>query len=117
MIFFLYISEEDGVSKKTKKMLLSFLWYSHFTRRIIESCIGSSTRRVSPSQLFSISFGYSLAACLNQHNEYTVLNKKDAVLGTALFVIGEIGNFYHHFLLKNLRNEPKTEYKKNKNFS
>ena len=86
--------------------LASILCFIHFVKRLFEikylhSFEGSKVMPIAVSHLMSIYFLiHSTIVCL-----LSVTNPSMAsmIIGTCLFVIGEIGNFYHHYLLAKLR--------------
>lgn len=93
----------------TQALLLGMIAF-HFTKRILESLL--LHKYSGPVELFStivISAYYSLIAgtvsYLNSRQFATLDNL--FVLGIILFIVGEIGNFYHHLILARLRRDTK----------
>ena len=58
---------------------------------------------------------YGMHGFLNQNNYAIKVPKPLAALGSLIFLMGEIGNGYHHHLLAGFRKEPKTEFNTSSN--
>lgn len=93
-------------------MIFCILWYFHFCRRLYETYFVFKYYRVA--QLWEVIFGIFYYGILGFWCAWSVnlniLNKYNCypncvliIIGLLTFIIGEFGNGYHHFLLKNMR--------------
>mmetsp|Transcript_81269 Transcript_81269/g.143347 ORF Transcript_81269/g.143347 Transcript_81269/m.143347 type:complete len:261 (-) Transcript_81269:56-838(-) len=105
---------ENGRAQLTAG-LLSF----HFAKRVVESIwlhVYSGTMDLD--FVMPISTSYALTAALTAHQQLTVPSvflqtngsQNLAQVGIALSLIGQLGNFYHHWLLRQLRLEGQRQY-------
>ena len=88
-----------------REALASSMMAVHFGKRTMESLFLHKYSGGMPlvSSLF-ISFFYSILSLSNAH--YSTQSpplSESPQLGILLFIVGTLGNFYHHFLLANLR--------------
>ncbi|KAL7590220.1 hypothetical protein Lser_V15G36538 [Lactuca serriola] len=98
-------------------MLLASALTAHFLKRVFEVVFlhkYSGSMLLESAIIISSSYTFSTATMI-----YTQYLSKDfpeplvdlKYIGTGLFVVGIIGNFYHHYLLANLRKNGEREYK------
>ena len=101
-----------------RKLLLVVSLFGHFTKRVFETLfIHKYSGNTDAYVASGIGFYYLFVSWFILHFQKLVVISKDIyspsiIIGTVLFLVGEIGNFYHHFLLSNLRKnaEAKTKY-------
>ena len=101
---------ENYLASSQKNNLLAILWTLHFSRRFVESLFihKYETKEHILTPLFGTIF-YSTMGYLNsrvsQKHSCEYLHKKVALFGTILFLMGEIGNGYHQYLLRSFQKE------------
>ncbi|XP_024990361.1 very-long-chain enoyl-CoA reductase-like [Cynara cardunculus var. scolymus] len=89
----------------------------HFFKRVVEVLFVhkySGSMALESAIIVPLSYAFSTATMI-----YTQILSRDVpeplldlkYVGVGLFIIGEIGNFYHHWLLANLRKKGDKEYK------
>lgn len=117
LIYFLpilaYISTWDQNPNDTSyyKYLTLAMFIFHFGKRCLEVLfLHQFSGKIGIPAVFFITLAYSnigfLAGSLHNRTPDSVANeipKVWIVIGVFLFLIGEIGNFYHHLILKRLR--------------
>lgn len=81
----------------------------HFLKRDAEALFlhkYSGETDSNAAKLISVSYALtSFAICLLSNPEVSVVGSSDIQLGLLFFVIGSLGNFYHHYLLSLLRSD------------
>ena len=86
--------------------LASYLVALHFLKRVLE-CLFlhkySGSMELSASVM--ISTFYTLISILLLTTAQPMTNSHAQTLGLQLFAVGELGNLYHHYLLRQLRSE------------
>jgi very-long-chain enoyl-CoA reductase len=106
-------------SENGRAQLTAGLLVFHFGKRVAECIwlhIYSGT--MDMDFMMPISTSYALTAALTAHQQLTVpvfffqtQSSRDlAQVGLALSLIGQLGNFYHHWLLRQLRSEGPKQY-------
>eukprot|EP00274_Cyanoptyche_gloeocystis_P004957 CAMPEP_0196667728 /NCGR_PEP_ID=MMETSP1086-20130531/65240_1 /TAXON_ID=77921 /ORGANISM="Cyanoptyche gloeocystis , Strain SAG4.97" /LENGTH=193 /DNA_ID=CAMNT_0042005083 /DNA_START=99 /DNA_END=677 /DNA_ORIENTATION=- len=99
-------------------LLLLGMYMSHFTKRCLECLyLHEYSTKISPISVVAIAVAYTIPTLLAAKVHNGTMSIKDATqipvsrlfLGLAIFIIGEVGNFYHHMLLSNLRREKGTK--------
>ena len=109
-IGYLYNKHNSNLlSKSQSKQLLTYLWCMHFIRRIIESqLLHKYYGKQKFYELIGVTLYYGTFSLWNKlHLDKLNINKNKAIIGSLIFLIGEFGNFYHHYLLKTFRDELK----------
>ena len=105
-------NKDNYLSISQSRRLLDTFFYFHFVRRLFEVQFVQSSRGsdVPPFAIIGSCVNYALYGVLNKYDPKLRLNKTVATIGSLIFLIGEIGNLYHHYLLAQFRKEPKTEF-------
>ena len=101
--------EESTLTKHNRRNLLFALWQIHCVRRVIESAFineNHTTASIGEILGISLSVGF-LLSWISAFDNKSSLNKNVASIGTLVYLIGEIGNVYHHYLLSCFKKEAK----------
>jgi very-long-chain enoyl-CoA reductase len=100
--------------------LVSLMLLVHFLKRTLEVAFLHSYSGHMPSSVANmIGFYYALITLLVAWTAVPISHIASLKLmhtGVGLFVIGELGNFYHHYLLKQLREEKTVSGAKEKRY-
>ncbi|XAR53556.1 3-oxo-5-alpha-steroid 4-dehydrogenase (NADP(+)) [Bertholletia excelsa] len=100
-----------------KIMLLNLVLTIHFFKRIFEVLfVHKYSGGMFLDAAICISLSYLISTATMIYSQHLTQGLQQPPLdltrvGISLFVIGEIGNLYHHFLLSNLRKKGDKEYK------
>lgn len=89
----------------------------HFGKRVLETLfLHNYSGTMDCDMMLPISVSYALTAALTAHQQFLVTEYSHAFsnpvycLGLALAVIGQGGNFYHHYLLTQMRKGGEKSY-------
>lgn len=99
----------NAVEKNGRETLTAALLTAHFGKRVLECLfLHRYSGTVNGDAFIPISFFYGLMAALvaYQQKQVSGYGKGEAwllKLGLVLNVVGQVGNFYHHWLLASLR--------------
>eukprot|EP01083_Nonionella_stella_P017353 48538_1 len=104
------LSPTDGISTLYQAMFICFYCF-HFLRRIIEViCIHNYQRSAPVFEVFGAFIYYgglsiynSFCSNINMFYKYGIPNSILIVIGIFIFIVGESGNCYHHYLLSKMR--------------
>ncbi|CAO3647617.1 unnamed protein product [Mucor fragilis] len=97
-----------------RMLMLSATVFAHYLKRVLEvlfvhrysgQCKLKDNALISTSYLSFTLFIYAMARHVSD------INARLALLGVAMFILGEYINFYHHLLLRDLRKDGSKEYK------
>lgn len=93
-----------GLTSRFEMNLAAFMVLIHFLKRTLEVLF---LHKYSGSTVLSaaraIGFMYASHALLICTTSNSAASQTTALVGTSLFVVGTVGNFYHHYLLASLR--------------
>lgn len=102
-------SNSNNLTTDERWKLLSALWTLHFGRRLIETAfINEYKSSESLAETIITGVYYGFWALISSFDDSAKLNKNVATIGALAFIIGEVGNGYHHYLLKCFKNEGKS---------
>ncbi|XP_039131349.1 3-oxo-5-alpha-steroid 4-dehydrogenase 2 [Dioscorea cayenensis subsp. rotundata] len=101
----------------TRSLLLSAALSIHYFKRVFEVLfIHQYSGRTMLDSVLLISLSYFMSAVSTIYSQYLTENTAEPAFdlkyaGVLLFVIGIIGNFYHHYILSQLRGKDDKSYK------
>lgn len=120
MLFYVICFKVTNFNASFYHYLILFAISAHFLKRCFEVLfLHRYSGNVSLHAIISIVLGYSAIIgtihwSVNVYTGKLALEKysivASSIIGLMVFLFGEIGNLYHHYLLKKLRNDSNSEY-------
>jgi very-long-chain enoyl-CoA reductase len=112
-----YLRNAPKANGNGREWITAALLATHFGKRVMECLfLHRYSGTMDGDFLVPISTSYALTAALLAHQQLQVQEYSDPIakplygIGLGLAVIGQAGNFYHHFLLSRLRKDSTAGY-------
>jgi len=97
-----------SIDYSDRGLLIAIMLTIHFLKRTLETLfLHKYSGGTSLSTSISIGIYYTLVSVIVSYFSsllpLSLYNQRTSIVGIIFFVIGQLGNFYHHYLLANLR--------------